>query len=50
MVAAKADDVTTFEVGDEVYARSDVSTGRCYAEFVELNVSTVARKLDQQIA
>jgi len=36
--------VDEFAVGDEVFARSDVGTGRCYAEFAELNTRTVARK------
>ena len=36
--------VTDFAVGDEVFARSDVSTGRCYAEFAVLNTTTVVKK------
>ena len=36
--------VTEFAVGDEVYARSDVGCGGCYAEFAVLNVGTVVRK------
>ena len=37
-------DVSGLAVGDEVYARSDNGAGKCYAEFVALNPSTVARK------
>lgn len=36
--------VTEFAPGDEVFARSDVGAGRCYAEHAVLNVATVARK------
>ncbi len=36
--------VTEFAVGDEVFARSDVSTGRCYAEYALLNTRTVVPK------
>jgi len=36
--------VTGFAVGDEVFARSDVATGRCYAEYAVLNVATVVQK------
>jgi NADPH:quinone reductase-like Zn-dependent oxidoreductase len=38
------EDVTDFEVGDEIMARSDVGTGRCYSEFAELNTRTVVQK------
>jgi NADPH:quinone reductase-like Zn-dependent oxidoreductase len=44
VVAEVGEDVTGFKVGDEVFARSDVSTGRCYAEFAELNTRTVVAK------
>jgi len=44
VVDAVGSGVTEFAVGDEVFARSDVSTGRCYAEFAILNVRTVASK------
>ncbi|MGI9342320.1 MAG: NAD(P)-dependent alcohol dehydrogenase [Gammaproteobacteria bacterium] len=37
-------DVSGLAVGDEVYARSDNGAGKCYAEFVALNPSTVANK------
>jgi NADPH:quinone reductase-like Zn-dependent oxidoreductase len=36
--------VSDFVVGDEVFARSDVSTGRCYAEYAVLNTTTVVKK------
>lgn len=36
--------VTDFAPGDEVFARSDVSTGRCYAEYAVLNTRTVVKK------
>lgn len=36
--------VDGFSVGDEVYARSDNGPGKCYAEYVALNPSTVATK------
>jgi NADPH:quinone reductase-like Zn-dependent oxidoreductase len=36
--------VHDFTVGDEVFARSDVSTGRCYAEYAVLNTRTVVKK------
>jgi NADPH:quinone reductase-like Zn-dependent oxidoreductase len=36
--------VTEFVAGDEVFARSDVSTGRCYAEYAVLNTRTVVPK------
>lgn len=44
VVAAVGSAVSGFVVGDEVYARSDNGTGKCYAEFVALNPATVARK------
>jgi NADPH:quinone reductase-like Zn-dependent oxidoreductase len=37
VVAEVGDSVTDFEVGDEVYARSDNGPGQCYAEYVALN-------------
>jgi len=36
--------VNEFVVGDEIFARSDVGTGRCYAEFAVLNTRTVVHK------
>jgi NADPH:quinone reductase-like Zn-dependent oxidoreductase len=36
--------VTAFAPGDEVFARSDVGAGGCYAEYAVLNARTVARK------
>jgi NADPH:quinone reductase-like Zn-dependent oxidoreductase len=36
--------VREFAAGDEILARSDVSTGRCYAEFAALHPRTVVRK------
>jgi NADPH:quinone reductase-like Zn-dependent oxidoreductase len=44
VVVEVGEGVTEFAVGDEVFARSDVSTGRCYAEFAELNTRTVVKK------
>jgi len=44
VVAEIGASVTGFAVGDEVYARSDNGPGKCYAEYVALNPSTVARK------
>jgi NADPH:quinone reductase-like Zn-dependent oxidoreductase len=44
VVAEAGEDVTDFEVGDEIMARSDVGTGRCYAEYAELNPRTVVQK------
>jgi len=44
IVAETGADVTKFKVGDEVYARSDIGAGRCYAEYVALNAQTVAPK------
>ena len=44
VVAEVGEDVTDFKVGDEILARSDVGTGRCYAEFAELNPRTVVHK------
>ena len=44
VVAAVADDVNNFEVGDEVFARSDIKTGKCYAELAAINVTTAAHK------
>jgi NADPH:quinone reductase-like Zn-dependent oxidoreductase len=37
-------DVTAFAPGDEVFGRSDIGAGRCYAEYAVLNARTVARK------
>jgi len=44
VVAEVGAGVTAFAPGDEVFARSDVGAGRCYAEYAVLNVRTVARK------
>jgi NADPH:quinone reductase-like Zn-dependent oxidoreductase len=44
LVSEVGEGVTDFAVGDEVFARSDVGTGRCYAEFAELNTRTVVAK------
>lgn len=44
VVTEVGEGVDRFAVGDEVFARSDVGTGRCYAEYAELNVGTVVRK------
>lgn len=44
VVADVGADVTEFAEGDEVYARSGIGAGRCYAEYVALNVHTVALK------
>jgi NADPH:quinone reductase-like Zn-dependent oxidoreductase len=44
VVAEKAADVSEFEVGDEVFGRSDVSTGGCYAEFAAVNARTLSKK------
>jgi len=44
VVAEVGEDVTDFKVGDEILARSDVGTGRCYAEYAELNPRTVVHK------
>jgi NADPH:quinone reductase-like Zn-dependent oxidoreductase len=44
VVCEVGEGVTDFAVGDEVFARSDVGTGRCYAEFAELNTRTVVAK------
>jgi NADPH:quinone reductase-like Zn-dependent oxidoreductase len=44
VVTKIGEDVADFKVGDEVFARSDVSTGRCYAEFAVLNTRTVVPK------
>lgn len=44
VVAEVGASVTGFSVGDEVYARSDNGPGKCYAEYVALNPSTVALK------
>lgn len=44
IVAEVGPGVTAFASGDEVFARSDVGAGGCYAEYALLNVGTVARK------
>ncbi|MGI9289767.1 MAG: NAD(P)-dependent alcohol dehydrogenase [Gammaproteobacteria bacterium] len=44
VVVELGDKVTEFALGDEVFARSDVGTGRCYAEYAVLNVATVVKK------
>ena len=44
VVAEVGAGVTAFAPGDEVFARSDVGAGRCYAEYAVLNARTVARK------
>jgi len=44
VVEAVGPGVTSWRRGDEVFARSDVGTGRCYAEYAVLNCSTVWRK------
>jgi NADPH:quinone reductase-like Zn-dependent oxidoreductase len=44
VVAGIGTDVTEFTEGDEVFARSDVGAGGCYAEYAVLNAATVARK------
>ncbi|MBT8443853.1 MAG: NAD(P)-dependent alcohol dehydrogenase [Gammaproteobacteria bacterium] len=47
VVKEVGESVHGFSVGDEVYARSDNGPGKCYAEFVTLNPSTVAAKPPQ---
>ncbi|MBT5796725.1 MAG: NADP-dependent oxidoreductase, partial [Porticoccaceae bacterium] len=44
VIVAVADDVNNFQVGDEVFARSDIKTGRCYAELAAINVTTAVHK------
>ena len=44
IVTAIGEGVTEFALGDEVFARSDVATGRCYAEQAVLNTGTVVKK------
>jgi len=44
IVAEVGEGVTEFTVGDEILARSDVGTGRCYAECAALNTRTVVHK------
>ena len=39
--------VTEFESGDEVFARSTNGAGKCYAEYVPLNPATMAQKPEQ---
>ncbi|MEC9375015.1 MAG: NAD(P)-dependent alcohol dehydrogenase [Pseudomonadota bacterium] len=36
--------VEAFKIGDEVFARSNIGAGGCYAEYVALNINTVAYK------
>jgi len=43
-VEAVGDDVESFAVGDEVFARSDIGAGGCYAEYALINVSTAVMK------
>jgi len=44
VVEAIGDGVAGFKVGDEVFARSDVGTGKCYAEYAVINTSTAVHK------
>ena len=44
VVAEIGEGVSDFKVGDEILARSDVGTGRCYAEYAALNTRTVVHK------
>jgi NADPH:quinone reductase-like Zn-dependent oxidoreductase len=44
VVAEVGAEVTAFAPGDEIFARSDVGAGGCYAEYAVLNTRTVARK------
>ena len=44
VVDAVGEGVTNFAPGDEVMARSDIGTGRCYAEYAILNTSTTVLK------
>ncbi len=44
VVVKVGDSVSEFKEGDEVYARSDIGAGKCYAEYVALNPGTVALK------
>jgi NADPH:quinone reductase-like Zn-dependent oxidoreductase len=44
VVAEVGEEVTDFKAGDEIMARSDVGTGRCYAEYAALNPRTVVCK------
>ena len=44
VVVEVGEGVTDFAVGDEVFARSDIGTGRCYAEYAALNTRTVVAK------
>jgi len=39
-------DVTGFKPGDEVMARSDIETGKCYAEYALINITTAVHKPD----
>lgn len=44
VVVETAPDVSTFNAGDEIFSRSDIGPGACYAEFAALNASTTAHK------
>ena len=44
VVAEVGAEVVEFKKGDEVFGRSDISAGKCYAEYVALNPGTVALK------
>lgn len=44
VVVEAGEGVTDWAPGDEVFARSDVGAGGCYAQFAVLNARTVARK------
>ena len=44
VVADKAADVSQFEIGDEVFGRSDVLAGGCYAEFAVVRADTIVKK------
>ncbi len=46
VVAETGDNITEFQPGDLVFARSDVGAGGCYAEYAALNASTVVLKPD----
>jgi 2-desacetyl-2-hydroxyethyl bacteriochlorophyllide A dehydrogenase len=43
-VAELGKDVSNFAIGDEVFARSDVGTGGCYAEYSAINITTAIHK------
>ena len=46
-VAELGANVSGFEPGDPVYARSNQGTGGCYAEYVAVDADTVAKKPDE---